>query len=91
MPNVLIRDVPPGDLDQIRAAAAAQGASLQSYLLDTVHAQATYLRRQAAISRTADRLKGGPVVPESERAAVLKLVDQAHQERADQLSARPAE
>lgn len=91
MPNVLIRDVPPGDLDQIRAAAAAQGTSLQSYLRDAVHAQASYLRRQAAIARTTDRLQGGPGVPESERAAVLELVDHAHDERAGQLSTRPAE
>ena len=90
MSNVLIRDVLPDDLDQIRSAAAEQGASLQSYLRDAVHAQAMYLRRQAAIARTAERLRGGPGVPESERDAVLALVDQAHHERADQLSARPA-
>jgi len=89
MPNVLIRDVLPDDLDQIRSAAAEQGASLQSYLRDAVHAQAVYLRRQAAIARTAERLRGGPEVPKSERDAVLELVDDAHHERADQLSARP--
>lgn len=89
MPNVLIRDVLPDDLDQIRSAAAEQGASLQSYLRDAVHAQAVYLRRQAAIARTAERLRGGPEVPKSERDAVLELVDEAHYERADQLSARP--
>jgi hypothetical protein len=90
MPNVLIRDVPADDLDQIRAAAAEQNASLQSYLRDAVHAQAVYLRRQAAIARTADRLRGRPEVSESERAAVLTTVEQAHHERADQLSARQA-
>jgi hypothetical protein len=90
MSNVLIRDVLPDDLDQIRSAAAQQGASLQSYLRDAVHAQAVYLRRQAAIARTAERLRGGAQVPESERDAVLALVDQAHDERADQLSTLPA-
>lgn len=90
MSNVLIRDVLPDDLDQIRSAAAQQGASLQSYLRDTVHAQAMYLRRQAAIARTAERLSGGSQVPESERDAVLALVDQADDDRADQLSNRPA-
>ncbi|MGI8679474.1 MAG: hypothetical protein ACR2LX_12470 [Jatrophihabitans sp.] len=89
MPNVLIRDVLPDDLDQIRSAAAEQGASLQSYLRDAVHAQATYLRRQAALARSAERLQGLPEVPESERDAVLESVDQAHRERADQLSTRP--
>jgi len=90
MSNVLIRDVLPDDLDQIRSAAAEQGASLQSYLRDAVHAQAVYLRRQAAIAATAERLRGGSPVPEGERDVVLSLVDQAHQERADQLSSRPA-
>lgn len=90
MSNVLIRDVLPDDLDQIRLAAAEQGASLQSYLRDTVHAQAVYLRRQAAIARTAERLRGGSQVPERERTAVLAMVDQAHHQRADQLSSQPA-
>ena len=83
--------MPPDDLDQIRSAAAAQGASLQGYLRDAVQAQAVYLRRQAAITRTEERLRGGPEVPESERDAVLELVDEAQHDRADQLSARPAE
>jgi hypothetical protein len=90
MPNVLIRDVPPEDLDQIRAAAAHRGRSLQSYLRDAVHGQAVYLRRQAAIARTSARLRGQPEVPDSERHAVLAAVDDAHDERADQLSGRPA-
>ena len=90
MPNVLIRDVPPDDLDQIRAVAAGRGTSLQSFLRDDIHAQAVYLRRQAAIARTAERLRGGSQVPESERDAVLAMVDQVHDERAYQLSNRPA-
>jgi hypothetical protein len=89
MPNVLIRDVPTHDLDQIRAAAAAQGTSLQSYLLGVVHAQAMYIRRQAVIARTAERLRGRPDLPDDERDAVLAVIDQAHHERAAQLSARP--
>jgi hypothetical protein len=90
MPNVLIRDVPPDDLDQIRAVAAGRGTSLQSFLRDAIHAQAVYLRRQAAIARTAERLRGQAELPDSERDAVLAAVDRAHNERADQLSGRPA-
>lgn len=89
MPNVLIRDVPPDDLEQIRAAAAERGTSLQSYLLETVHAQAAYLRRQAALARTAQRLHGRRDVPEEERAAVLETVESAHDDRAAQLGGRP--
>lgn len=90
MPNVLIRDVPADDLDQIRAAAAGRGTSLQTYLRDAVHAQASYLRRQAALAGTAERLHGRAGVPADERRAVLDAVDDAHTERADQLSKRPA-
>lgn len=90
MPNVLIRDVPADDLDQIRSAAAQQGTSLQSYLRDAVHAQAAYLRRQAALARVAERLRGRPDVPVDERRAVLDAVEDAHAERADRLSGRPA-
>lgn len=89
MPNVLIRDVPSDDLDQLRAVAAERGTSLQSYLLDAVHAQVMYLRRQAAITRTSERLRGRPAVSDGERDAVLAAVDSAHDERADQLSGRP--
>lgn len=91
MPNVLIRDVPADDLDQIRSAAAEQGMSLQNYLRDAVHAQAAYLRRQAALDRTAERLRGQPDVPVDERRAVLDAIEDAHTERADQLSDRPAQ
>jgi hypothetical protein len=49
MPNVLIRDVPADDLDQIRSAAAARGMSLQAYLFEAVHAQAAHLRVLEAI------------------------------------------
>jgi len=89
MPNVLIRDVPPEDLEQIRSAAAERGTSLQSYLREAVHAQAAYLRRQAALTRTAERLGGQPPVPESERRAVLDAIDDAHAERVGQLTERP--
>jgi hypothetical protein len=57
MPNVLIRDVPADDLDQLRSAAAARDTSLQNYLRDAVHAQAVYLRRRAALTRAAERLR----------------------------------
>lgn len=86
MSNVLIRDVPADDLDEIRAAAAQRGTSLQSYLRDAVHAQAVYLRRQAALARVSERLRGQAAVPEEERRAVLEAVDSANDERADQLS-----
>lgn len=90
MPNVLIRDVPADDLDQIRSAAAAQGTSLQAYLRGAVHAQAAYLRRQAALARTAERLRGHPDVPADERCAALDAIAHAHTERAEQLIERPA-
>lgn len=90
MPHVLIRDVPPEDLDRIRSAAADQGTSLQRYLLDAVHAQAAYLRRQEALARTSERLRGRPEVPADERRAILDAIGDAHAERADQLSDRPA-
>lgn len=86
MPNVLVRDVPPEDLELIRAAAASEGSSLQGYLRDAIHAQAVYLRRRAAIADLAERLEAQPEVPESERAAVLDSVDRALEDRADQLS-----
>lgn len=89
MSNVLIRDVPVDDLEQIRSAAAAQGTSLQNYLLTAVRAQAAYLRRQAALAKTIQRLQGHAAVPEDERAAVLDSIDAAHQQRADQLGSRP--
>jgi hypothetical protein len=90
MPDVLIRDVPRDDLDQIRSAAAERGMSLQSYLRDAVHAQAVYLRRQAALARTAERLGGRAEVPADERRAVLDAIADAHTERANQLIDRLA-
>ncbi|HMA46435.1 MAG TPA: hypothetical protein VKP11_04440 [Frankiaceae bacterium] len=89
MPDVLIRDVPAEDLDVIRAAAATQGVSLQSYLRATMHAQAGYLRRQEALEHAARRLRGRPDVPEAERAAVLDAIAAEHDRRADQLGNRP--
>lgn len=91
MTSVLIRDVPDDDLAQIRAAAAERGTSLQSYLRDAVHAQAAYLRRQAALTRTSERLEGRPEVPAVERSAVMDAIEDAHGERADQLIGRPVD
>lgn len=85
MSNVLIRGVPVEDLELIRSAAAERGTSLQGYLLQTVRAQAVYLRRQDALAKTAQRLHGWPEVPEAERGAVLDAVAAAHDERAGQL------
>ncbi|WP_129665741.1 antitoxin [Phytoactinopolyspora endophytica] len=90
MPNVMIRDVPAADLEQIRSAAADQGVSLQAYLRDAVHTQAAQLRRRVAVARTAERLRGRDAVPETERQAVLEAIDDAHAERAEQLTDRPA-
>lgn len=89
MPNVLIRNVPADDLDEIRSAAADQGTSMQDYLRDAVQAQASYLRRQAVLARTAERLRSRPDVPAAERLAVLDAIADAYIERAEQLSARP--
>ncbi|MDA8392318.1 MAG: hypothetical protein M0Z87_05855 [Actinomycetota bacterium] len=86
--NVLIRDVAPDDLERIRAAAAARGTSLQTYLKEALHSQASYLRRQEALARAAERLRARPEVPETERRAVLDAVDAAHAERAEDLADR---
>lgn len=91
MANVLLRDVPADDLDQIRAAAAERGVSVQRYLRDAVHAQAVHLRRQAAIASTAEWLRGRPGVPDDERRAVLAAVAGAHDERSTQLVSRAEE
>lgn len=86
MANILIRDVPDDDLEQIRSAAAAQGTSVQRLLLGAVQAQATHLRRRAAITAIEDRLQGQAPVPEEERAAVLDAIDAEQDARARQLS-----
>ena len=85
MPNVLVRDVPTEDLDQIRSAAAAQGMSLQAYLLEAVHAQASHLRRREALARTAVRLQHQRAVDEQDRQAVLEAIDDAHADRGARL------
>lgn len=90
MSNVLIRDVPTEDLERLRAAAAARGVSLQSYLRDAVRAQASFLRRQEVLGRTADRLEDRAGVPEAERQAVLEAIDIAHALRAEELGERAA-
>ncbi len=63
---------------------------MQNYLRDAVHAQAVYLRRQAALTRAAERLRDRTEVPADERRAVLDAIADAHTERADQLSYWPA-
>jgi hypothetical protein len=83
--DVLIRDVPPEDLDEIKAEAAARGVSLQSYLRQAMHSQAAYLRRRNSLRQVAARLAGQPAVPAEERAAVLDAIDYAHDERAERL------
>ena len=89
MTNVLIRDVPAEDLDEIRAAATEAGESLQVYLRNAVHGQATYLRRQAALDATAERLRDRPGVSARDRHAVLDDVEEAQAERAGDLVERP--
>lgn len=90
MANVLIRDVSPEDLEQIKEAAAQRGATLQAYLWDAVHAQAAYLRRQDALARTAQRLKGRSAVSNEAREAVLDAIDAADDERGNWVSQRPS-
>jgi hypothetical protein len=85
VPNVLIRDVPADDLALIRATAADQGVSLQSYLRETVSGQADYLRRREALAAMGRRLADSPGVPESERSAVLGAIADEQAERARQL------
>jgi hypothetical protein len=86
MSNVLIRDIPPEDLERIRSAAAERGDSLQGYLRDALHAQAAYLRRQDALARTRRRLRGRSPVPDEAREAAIDAADSAHAARADRLS-----
>lgn len=91
MPNVLIREVPADDLEQIRSAAAEQGTSVQKYLRDAVHAQAVYLRRQAVLMAIAEGLAGKPDKSDDDRRAVFDAIDEAHAERAHQLADRSTE
>jgi hypothetical protein len=84
--SLLIRDVPDGDLQVLRAAAAARGQSLQAYMLGAVHDRALYARRQEALGDISRRLEGQPLIPAPEREAVLDAVDAAHDERADDLA-----
>jgi len=86
MSNVLIRDVPAEDLEEIRSAAARRGTSLQNYLREAMHAQAAYLRRQEALTQAAHRLRGRRAVTQADRDAVLDAVDAAHSGRAEHLS-----
>ena len=87
MSDVLIRDVPPADLDRIRAAAAEQGLSVQGYLRAALRSQAAYLRRQDALSRIESRLAGHPAVSVDERDAVLAAVDAEDDRRSADLGA----
>ena len=88
MSDVLIRDVPPNELDVIRAAASAQGVSVQRYLRDSLHAQVMWIRRQEALQRAEERLRGRPAVSEEDRDAVLDAMDAATDERAAELADR---
>ena len=85
MPDVLIRDVPESELAELKAAAAERHVSLQTYLRDSVHAQADYIRRQAALAAAGDRLVGRSSVTHGERQAVLDAIDAAHDDRAAEL------
>jgi hypothetical protein len=86
MPNVLIRGVPENELDELKAAAAAEDMSLQTYLLEAVHRQVVHLRRQAVLARSADRLADAEPVTEAERQAVLEAIERDHAERAERTS-----
>lgn len=87
MPDVLIRDVPDAELAELKAAAAAGNVSLQTYLREVVHAQASYLRRQAALAAASERLSSRAPVAQTERQAVLDAIETAHAERAEQVAA----
>jgi len=86
MSNVLIRDVASEDLEQIKEAAAERGTTLQAYLLETVHAQAAFLRRRDALARTVRHLHGRAQVSDTAREGVLDAIEAAHDERAAELS-----
>jgi hypothetical protein len=88
MPDVLIRNVPPEDLQVIRDAADERGISVQAYLQEVMHAQAAYVRRQDALGRIRERLEGSPGVPEGERSAVLQTIADENDRRGQQLGNR---
>ena len=85
MPNVLIRDVPDAELEELKAAAAARKMSLQSYLLQALHSQVAYARRQAALAEVEENVARMSAVPESERAAVLEEMKDAVERRGEDL------
>jgi hypothetical protein len=85
MPNVLIRDVPDAELEELKAAAAARKMSLQSYLLQALHAQVAYARRQATLAEIEENVAGMSAVPESERTAVLEEMKDAVERRGEDL------
>ncbi|HEX3731611.1 MAG TPA: hypothetical protein VHU91_01605 [Mycobacteriales bacterium] len=58
MPNVIVRDVAVDDVATLKRAAAAGGISLQKYLAQELHDEASRLRRQEAIDRMRARMKG---------------------------------
>lgn len=82
MSNVLIRNVPPEDLDKLRAAAAASGESLQSHSVAAVRSQAAYLRRRSALKVIQARLQGRAAVPEKERTLEAVGIPQALEDAA---------
>jgi hypothetical protein len=70
--DVLIRDLPEDELAEMKAAAAAAGRSLQSYLRsEVVHAHVVYLRRLRAIESAAERLAGRRPLPDESREAAF--------------------
>jgi len=85
MPNVLIRDVPDAELEELKAAAAARKMSLQSYLLQALHSQVAYARRQATLAEIEENVAGMSAVPESERTAVLEEMKDAVERRGEDL------
>lgn len=82
MPDVLIRNVPPEDLQAIRDAAGEKGISVQAYLQEVMHAQAAYVRRHEGLARVSQRLDGRPPVREAERTAVLQTIADEEERRA---------
>ncbi len=70
MTSVLLRNLPDDEIATIKAAAAAAGVSMQSYLREAVHAQAEYFLRQEALRKISDSVRGS-TIPEADREAIF--------------------
>lgn len=71
MTDVLIRDVPADDLEALRAAAVAEGSSLQAYLRAALRAHAAVIERRAVLAEIGARLADAPAVSDPVREEVF--------------------